>query len=383
MHPGARFLLRALTARDLLRRGDGEAAAPAGLVTSADVAWAIQSQCHMTILETFLASGARKDWQALRALGGGFWLPQGDALRAALDTASKVQFASRKDPQDCALLFVALGKKGQLQGLYKAVRNEKLYTFLANDFSEPRWRSAALKNAFALLSKQQHELAAAFFLLGDDLASAVKVCARQLADLQLALVLRKLNQANAPELLASILREELLPYAEQRQDSWLCCVAHLQLDEPQRALEALACRQADATASKDGAEDGADRCGLRQASQIDPEVVTFHQQVVGHPRNKARLPGALMPGSLVFACSYAYAHRGCHTIAMETLCLPYRAGAGEGEGEGEGEDGRTFDSMAAAQWRLVLAVRHAAALAEHLLCASSKEVRWAVIVAGQ
>ena len=231
MHPGARFLLRALTARDLLRGDDGEAAAPAGLVTSADVAWAIQSQCHLTILESFLASGARKEWQALRALGAGFWLPQGDALRAALDTAAKVQFASRKDPQDCALLFVALGKKGQLQGLYKvvpawpgqsdvllmpqliaqaswsclplqsswlryalgtsrsaaqgpngrlrcgreapakvadaaaldtqAVRNEKLYTFLANDFSEPRWRSAALKNAFALLSKQQHELAAA------------------------------------------------------------------------------------------------------------------------------------------------------------------------------------------------------------------------------
>ena len=121
MHPGARFLLRALTARDLLRGDDGEAAAPAGLVTSADVAWATQSQCHLTILETFLASGARKDWQALRALGAGFWLPQGNDLRAALDTAAKVQFASRKDPQDCALLFVALGKKGQLQGLYKAV----------------------------------------------------------------------------------------------------------------------------------------------------------------------------------------------------------------------------------------------------------------------
>ena len=220
----------------------------------------------------------------------------------------------------------------------------------------------------------------AFFLLGDDLASAVKVCARQLADLQLALVLCKLNQANAPELITSILREELLPYAEQRQDSWLCCVAHLQLDEPQRALEALACKQADAAATKDGIEDGTDRCGLRQASQIDPEVVTFHQQVVGHPRNKARLSGELMPGSLVFACSYAYAHRSCHTIAMETLCLPYRAGAGEGEGEGEGEDGRTFDSMAATQWRLVLAVRHAAALAEHLLCVSSAGVRWVVVV---
>ena len=84
----------------------------------------------------------------------------------------------------------------------------------------------------------------AFFLLGADLASAVRVCARQLADLQLALVLCKLNHAAAPELTISILREELLPYAEQRRDCWLCCVAHLQLDEPQRALEALVCRQA-------------------------------------------------------------------------------------------------------------------------------------------
>lgn len=220
-------------------------------------------------------------------------------------------------------------------------------------------------------------------MLGADLASAVRVCARQLADLQLALVLCKLHQANAPELITSILREELLPYAEQRQDSWLCCVAHLQLDEPQRALEALACRQAQAQPAEDGAEDGSDRCGLRQASQIDPEVVTFHQQVVGQPRNKARLPGALMPGSLVFDCSYAYAHRSCHTLAMETLCLPYRAGAGAGEGKGEGEGGggdeRTFDAVAATQWRLVLAVRHTAALAEHLLCASSEEVSRVVV----
>lgn len=220
----------------------------------------------------------------------------------------------------------------------------------------------------------------AFFLLGADLAAAVKVCARQLADLQLALVLCKLNQANAPELIASILREELLPYAAQRQDSWLCCVAHLQLDEPRPALEALAGSH-DAAATKVGAEDGTERCGLRQASQIDPEVVTFHQQVVSQPRNKARLPGALMPGSLVFACSYAYAHRSCYTSAMETLCLPYRAGAGVGEGEDEGEDGRSFDSMAATQWRLVLAVRHAAALAEHLLRASYEEAR-RVVVAG-
>jgi len=35
--------------------------------------------------------------------------------------------------------------------------------------------------------------------------------------------------------------------------------------------------------------------------------------------------------------------------------------------------------MAATQWRLVLAVRHAAALAEHLLRASSQEARPVVV----
>ena len=55
------------------------------------------------------------------------------------------------------------------------MRNEKLYTFLANDFSEPRWRSAALKNAYSLLSKQSYQLAIAFFLLGQDATSAIKV----------------------------------------------------------------------------------------------------------------------------------------------------------------------------------------------------------------
>ena len=63
------------------------------------------------------------------------------SLRRGRDAPAKVADAAAPDTQ--------------------AVRNEKLYTFLANDFSEPRWRSAALKNAFALLSKQQHELAAA------------------------------------------------------------------------------------------------------------------------------------------------------------------------------------------------------------------------------
>ena len=276
-----------------------------------------------------------------------------------------MQFAQRKDPQDCALLFIALGKKGQLQGLFKAVQNEKLQTFLANDFSTPRWRSAALKNAYALLSKQQHELAAAFFLLGADLESAVRVCARQLGDLQLALVLCRLRAAEAPDLQASILRDEVLPYADERQDGWLSCVAHLILDEPGSAIEALTSRRPTPLEPSSGyAGGGAGRCGLLQGAPFDPSALAFVKQILDNPRHRLRLPGGQVPTSLIYDCGYAYAHRGCGLLAMEALCSNHGQLVCKGEDATE-SDGH--DSAAATQWRLVLAARHLMAFAEHLV----------------
>lgn len=49
------------------------------------------------------------------------------------------------------------------------------FKFFANDFTEDRWRKAALKNAFVLLGKQRFEHAAAFFLLGGALKDALEV----------------------------------------------------------------------------------------------------------------------------------------------------------------------------------------------------------------
>lgn len=48
-------------------------------------------------------------------------------------------------------------------------------TFFSNDFTQERWRKAALKNAYALLGKQRFEHAAAFFILGNALWDAVQV----------------------------------------------------------------------------------------------------------------------------------------------------------------------------------------------------------------
>lgn len=64
-----------------------------------------------------------------------------------------------RDPSVCALYYFALGKVRLVHGLWRqaAWHREQaiMLKFLANDFQEPRWQTAALKNAFALLGKQR------------------------------------------------------------------------------------------------------------------------------------------------------------------------------------------------------------------------------------
>lgn len=65
-----------------------------------------------------------------------------------------------RDPASCSLLYFALGKVKLVHGLWKQAawhpEQKVMLKFLANDFDQPRWKTAALKNAFALLSKQRH-----------------------------------------------------------------------------------------------------------------------------------------------------------------------------------------------------------------------------------
>lgn len=64
-----------------------------------------------------------------------------------------------RDPTQCSLFYFALGKVKLVQGLWRQAAWHKeqsvMLKFLNNDFSQPRWRTAALKNAFALLSKRR------------------------------------------------------------------------------------------------------------------------------------------------------------------------------------------------------------------------------------
>lgn len=63
---------------------------------------------------------------------------------------AKAAFMKHKDPADAALFYIILGKKSTLMALYKANKDSRLATFLANDFTTPKWKTAACQNAFKL-----------------------------------------------------------------------------------------------------------------------------------------------------------------------------------------------------------------------------------------
>lgn len=110
---------------------------------------------------------------------------------------------------------------------------------LANNFDDPKWKRAALKNAYALLSKRRFEYAASFFLLGGNLESAIEVCLHQIKDLQLAIAIARVYEGDGGPVLRKILQEDVLTLAAQEGNRWLASWAFWMLGRKDMAVRAL------------------------------------------------------------------------------------------------------------------------------------------------
>ncbi|CAG8806793.1 18796_t:CDS:2, partial [Dentiscutata erythropus] len=134
-------------------------------------------------------------------------------------------------------------KRKLLSGLWKTANHHKeqsiMLKFLANDFNEPRWKTCALKNAYALLGKQRFEYAAAFFLLGDRLKDAVNVCLKHLNDFQLAVAICRVYEGDDGIILKSVFEEYIIPLAISTGDRWLASLAFWFLGQRDRAVKAI------------------------------------------------------------------------------------------------------------------------------------------------
>ncbi|KAF7558372.1 hypothetical protein G7046_g5782 [Stylonectria norvegica] len=184
-------------------------------------------------------------WEHARESGIFMWLSDNSAVKAHFELIARNEYTKNevKNPVDCSLFYLALRKKAMLQGLWRMASWNKeqgaTQRLLANNFDDPKWKTAALKNAYALLSKRRFAYAAAFFLLADHLHDAVEVCLNQLKDMQLAIAVARVYEGDSGPVFRKLLQDEVLPLAAREGNRWLASWAFWMLGRKDMSVRAL------------------------------------------------------------------------------------------------------------------------------------------------
>ncbi|XP_009985771.1 PREDICTED: dmX-like protein 2 isoform X3 [Tauraco erythrolophus] len=214
-------------------------------------AWAFHSEAEEELINMIPAiQKGDPQWSELRAMGIGWWVRNISTLRRCIEKVAKAAFQRNNDALDAALFYLAMKKKAVVWGLFRSQHDEKMTAFFSHNFSEDRWRKAALKNAFALLGKQRFEQSAAFFLLAGSLKDAIEVCLEKMEDIQLAMVIARLYESEFETSVTytSILYEKILGCHKDgagfsctrlHSDPFLRSIAYWIMKDYTRALDTL------------------------------------------------------------------------------------------------------------------------------------------------
>uniref|UniRef100_A0A8C5MH23 Dmx like 1 n=1 Tax=Leptobrachium leishanense TaxID=445787 RepID=A0A8C5MH23_9ANUR len=310
-------------------------------LSNSHFAWAFHSVAEEELLATLPAmQKADLTWPELRAMGVGWWVRNTHNLRTCIEKVAKAAFQRNNDPLDAAIFYLAMKKKAVIWGLYRSQRDKKMTQFFGNNFSEERWRKAALKNAFSLLGKQRFEHSAAFFLLAGSLKDAVEVCLEKLYDIQLALVLARLYEPEFEKSSSykSILQKRVLgiesPGKEptlsfMHSDPFVRSMAYWILGDYSQALNTLL---------KQPVQDEDESWSL--SSSCEPSVFNFYNFLRTHPMLLRRHYGSTESSStkmcvtgenvladkinlgerrLFFTTAHAHLKAGCPMLSLEVL----------------------------------------------------------------
>lgn len=211
-----------------------------------EVVWAYHSSSQDILVDLITRHcNGRLEWRHARDSGMFMWLTDRKALSEQFEAIARSAYSTKepKDPVDCSLYYLALRKKAVLVGLWRMAtwsrEQPATMRLLKNDFTEQKWRTTAAKNAYALMGKRRFEYAAAFFLLADNLDSAVSVIANQMDDIQLAVaVARVYGGDDCPEL-KKVLETRALPKAVVEGNRWLATWCFWLLGQRSNAVRAL------------------------------------------------------------------------------------------------------------------------------------------------
>ena len=218
-----------------------------------EFAWAYYSNSQDILVDLVSRHFSnRMLWENAKESGMFMWMTDITTLRAQFEVIARNEYTKtdEKNPVDCSLYYLALKKKNVLVGLWRMAtwHREQSGTrrLLAENFTDTRWKTAALKNAYALMGKRRFEYAASFFLLADHLQDAVSVCANQMGDLQLAIAVARVYDGDDSTILTNLLEEHVLPRAATDGNRWMATWAFWMLGRRDMAVRALIVRLIDA-----------------------------------------------------------------------------------------------------------------------------------------
>lgn len=162
-------------------------------ICSEQVAWGAITDFQDELLQECFPTPAMT-WKEMKQLRLPFWIKSVSKLQQFMEKAAQTEYASTRDPFHVALFYVLLGKTKLLASLFKMANESRISELLSNDFSDPRWKNAAIKNAYVLKAKRRYELSTAFFLLGGKVQEAMAVAEHADRTLVLSFLVARLSE---------------------------------------------------------------------------------------------------------------------------------------------------------------------------------------------
>ncbi|ESK98022.1 wd repeat protein [Moniliophthora roreri MCA 2997] len=290
-----------------------------------DMIWGFHSESQDLLLNASAAAcNGKMCWSDARALGLALWLTSIDLMKTQFEAIARNEYMAgdARDPTTCSLFYFALGKVKLVHGLWRQASWHKeqavMLKFLSNDFTQARWRTAALKNAFALLGKQRFEYAAAFFLLGGSLKDAVNVCLKQLNDFQLAVAIARIvEQSNEGPILRGILNDNVLPIAFQGGNRWLASWAFWLLHRRDLSVRVLVSPLQDLVKLLD-----VPVTNIGEPHYDDPGLALLFSQLRSKTLQAAKGSSEIsgrMEFNFVLQIARVFCRMGCHVLALDLV----------------------------------------------------------------
>ncbi|KAL1651809.1 regulator of (H+)-ATPase in vacuolar membrane [Didymella pomorum] len=289
-----------------------------------EIVWAFHSGSQDILLDLVSRHfNGKMMWQHAKQCGVFMWMSDINALRAQFEVIARNEYTKteEKNPVDCSLYYLALHKKAVLISLWRIAtwsrEQSATHRLLTNNFAEERWKTAALKNAYALMGRRRFEYAAAFFLLADHLHDAVQVLHNQLGDTQLAIAVARVYGGDESPVLLTFLREKILPQAARDSNRWLATWCYWMLGRRDLAVRSLVTPLSRLLSPPETPN-------LQSKSYLtdDPALVVLYKQLREKSLQTLRGATQILPREeweFVLHTASLYERMGCDVLALDLV----------------------------------------------------------------